>query len=632
MNIFEKHGIKEVCDVLFEKIDKVEEKYDSQRTIFLSTVLKGAIKKIKVYPMTAGVGSSEADGFYALAIPNVDIVAAVAASGTFATNIENMILEDFAIRQNLFTKTGERYSFKLNPTDVLFGDFDFDTNYASVPYGSEKVCIIKIDGSVSYDTDEVMALINQNLSSVPYLAKGYDITYQSPTELVNTAFDGNYDPTKWKESGGVGYTAASTLFDGVDAVLKAGVELTALTDVGVVDGQDNLTPKANAKIYVMRNLNSSALLTDTAGEFGIAIGGTKYVYTDAALKGVEYIALVIVGTKAGIFEVPYYSITSVNTIGWLVSIAGFLTDAECADLADNHIIHTGYLNVLNLGTITVSYEMTALKIKKTIKIVNRYTPVLFLDTLKVSTLEQTAESVSATGGLGNSSLITWDFGKEITLDLQDALYSPASMALQMGSDENGDLTNAVKELKSVDRMEKIKATKAFIIPAGNSLGKPTEAEKDATATVYFNPNTMKPFDDGTPIAEGEVFLKWTRSVAIDGTSLGGKIEISQDAFPGTYKITMTTYTRSQETQKDKRMSIVIPQAKMLTEQTITLEAEGDPTVFSMPVKVLKPEDGKSVVIETYDIEEVGSAGEGGTVVVNSLPTITPDSAKMYKTV
>lgn len=35
-------------------------------------------------------------------------------------------------------------------------------------------------------------------------------------------------------------------------------------------------------------------------------------------------------------------------------------------------------------------------------------PVLYLDSLKVSTVEQTAESTSARGGKGNPELITWD--------------------------------------------------------------------------------------------------------------------------------------------------------------------------------------------------------------------------------
>ena len=36
---------------------------------------------------------------------------------------------------------------------------------------------------------------------------------------------------------------------------------------------------------------------------------------------------------------------------------------------------------------------------------NKYTPVLYLDTLKVSTIEETASSTDATGGKGNAKLI-----------------------------------------------------------------------------------------------------------------------------------------------------------------------------------------------------------------------------------
>ena len=35
-------------------------------------------------------------------------------------------------------------------------------------------------------------------------------------------------------------------------------------------------------------------------------------------------------------------------------------------------------------------------------------PVLFLDTLKVSTIAQTASQASARGGKGNAELIVWD--------------------------------------------------------------------------------------------------------------------------------------------------------------------------------------------------------------------------------
>lgn len=57
---------------------------------------------------------------------------------------------------------------------------------------------------------------------------------------------------------------------------------------------------------------------------------------------------------------------------------------------------------------------------------------MYLDTLKVSTVEQTASQSTARGGLGNPSLITWDYGKEITVQLEDALYTPASQSLMWG--------------------------------------------------------------------------------------------------------------------------------------------------------------------------------------------------------
>lgn len=64
-------------------------------------------------------------------------------------------------------------------------------------------------------------------------------------------------------------------------------------------------------------------------------------------------------------------------------------------------------------------------------------PVLYLDSLKISTVEQTADNTSARGGKGNPELIIWDFGKEISLNLQDALFSAKSMAVMFGDQNFG---------------------------------------------------------------------------------------------------------------------------------------------------------------------------------------------------
>lgn len=79
-----------------------------------------------------------------------------------------------------------------------------------------------------------------------------------------------------------------------------------------------------------------------------------------------------------------------------------------------------------------------------------YTPVLYLDTLKVSTYDKSAESTFATGGLKNKRLIKWNFGKNITLSLEDALFSPASMSLIWGGKLNNKLSNATSLVSKIN--------------------------------------------------------------------------------------------------------------------------------------------------------------------------------------
>lgn len=61
-----------------------------------------------------------------------------------------------------------------------------------------------------------------------------------------------------------------------------------------------------------------------------------------------------------------------------------------------------------------------------------YIPIMYFDTLKVSSIEQTADQVSARGGLGNAEHVNWQFGKQLTLKIEDALYTPSSQSLIWG--------------------------------------------------------------------------------------------------------------------------------------------------------------------------------------------------------
>ena len=168
-------------------------------------------------------------------------------------------------------------------------------------------------------------------------------------------------------------------------------------------------------------------------------------------------------------------------------------------------------------------------------------------------------------------MIIWDYGKEITITLEDALYSPASMALMFG-DENG-----VAEISSVTRFEKVSALAPEALEALDENAKFYDAAMSATSK------------------ESAVYVERTVKAA------GYQIEINADTFPGTYRLVGDTYAKSRTTGKNEYFQFEIPQAKMGSENNITLEAEGDPSVFNMTMRVLRPTNGAMMKLTQYTL-------------------------------
>lgn len=394
-----------------------------------------------------------------------------------------------------------------------------------------------------------------------------------------------------------------------------------------VDGETEVA--ARAHVYILHNTHSYALSSDISGMFEFTdLMGNKCYYKDKVFIGKEYLALVVIGNAALVFVLNRHGLRKIERVGWMVNENGYINNTQCERIVKNGVIHTIGVTIED-ETFDATCNLSNMAVKKIKKRVLKYTPVLFLDTLKVSTLEQTAEQTAAQGGKGNAKLIIWDYGKEITLTLQDALYTPASMSAMLGASKDKDFTKGVKDTKRIDRTEKCTATRSFIVPAGNSAGVPSEGDITAQA-VYIDLATMKPYEDGTPIAEGEVYLKWTRSVAYGDNSLGNTIEISADRFPGTYRIVGDTFARNKVTGEDQRFQFEIPQAKMSSENTITLEAEGDPTVFDMTMTVLRPDDGVMVKLIQYDVVENTEENDGSTMVKDTENLNLLDDAEMYR--
>lgn len=95
-------------------------------------------------------------------------------------------------------------------------------------------------------------------------------------------------------------------------------------------------------------------------------------------------------------------------------------------------------------------------------------------------------------------------------------------------------------------------------------------------------------DEGITAAVGDVIrVFWEEQK--DGTSGKEAVEItiSPNTFPGTYRVVGDTFIRSEATGKDEAFQFVIEKAKVLSNVTITLQAEGDPSTFEMSLNVLR---------------------------------------------
>ena len=248
-------------------------------------------------------------------------------------------------------------------------------------------------------------------------------------------------------------------------------------------------------------------------------------------------------------------------------------------------------------------------------------PVLFLDTLKVSTVEQTASSADARGGKGNPKLVSWDFGKEINVTLTDALFSPASMAIMYG-DKDGVNTNILTEEKitkvAMARVLKTKADTTVEIDSKDGRKTVTvltkKADESAATTYNTAAGIVKVTDANGESISAENFVAEPAS-GNNAPAVGDKvfvhyevtptskkvIDINADTFPGTYYITGDTFCRSDVTGEDDFFQFIIPKAKMSSENTITLEAEGDPSVFNLNLTVLRPESGPMMQLVQYNL-------------------------------
>lgn len=228
-------------------------------------------------------------------------------------------------------------------------------------------------------------------------------------------------------------------------------------------------------------------------------------------------------------------------------------------------------------------------------------PVLYLDTLKMSGLENAADSADARGGKGNPKLLSWEFNRTASLKLQDALMSMKSFALMtgttVGENQNSDIY--VRELLTVNGSQQVVLANTPKSGATITVYKVSEGEEGTEQTAGNPGTTQNTYSisaatltfNATSCPEGtEVLVYYIRTVS--GTTT---LKIESDNFPGFYRIVGDTVIRNNSTGTDEDFQVIIDKCKFKSNFSMSFQAEGDPSVFDMEVEVFRISDGTDMV-------------------------------------
>lgn len=259
-------------------------------------------------------------------------------------------------------------------------------------------------------------------------------------------------------------------------------------------------------------------------------------------------------------------------------------------------------------------------------------PVLYLDTLKTSTLSQSSEVVDARGGKGNVKLLSWDTNKELTLELEDAVFSAKSLQIMFGGDMEvtGDKQEVLKTLKASDI--EVNGTNESYLEFKLNGSKYYIPKTKVTAFSYATAAGVEVADPVPVVSADWANKKGATNQPIefatfdlldcvkeiptsgDGTSAiegGMTIDIGAEFNSNTYYITGDTYARNVASGQDDFLQIIIPKGKVSAEDvSLTMEADGDPATFSMTVQCLKSESGSMVKLVKYNMAAASGSATG----------------------
>lgn len=218
-------------------------------------------------------------------------------------------------------------------------------------------------------------------------------------------------------------------------------------------------------------------------------------------------------------------------------------------------------------------------------------PVIYIDTAKTSSMEQSTTTVYATGGRGNARLVSWEGQKTMTFTVEDALLSPLGFAVLSGAglfdnakstksvhvhmttSANVDNEGAIDLKNALATNDKVCETAPIFVMAADTDGSLTGEMLEGFSCA----SDGKGLEGGTAYANKRVFVDY---YIIRSEAKVKEIDIAAEDFGGYYYVEADTLFRDQATGKDWPANLTFPNVKIQSNFTFSMASTGDPSTFT----------------------------------------------------
>jgi hypothetical protein len=205
-------------------------------------------------------------------------------------------------------------------------------------------------------------------------------------------------------------------------------------------------------------------------------------------------------------------------------------------------------------------------------------PLISFDTLKMSNITSEGQQKEIRGGQGAELLLQYDFGRTATVEITDALVSMGSLEYLFGGTLTAGNFNALRRVEGVlidDTGTKFPAAiQALTLIGGTTaiITKAADGEKFKVTGTSGNLPTV------TSYAAGDKFVLWYETTYTTAENTREMILRATD-FPPTVRMVGETIVLDADKGQKVAFQIEIPKLKLDANFTLSLDAEGDPSVF-----------------------------------------------------